>query len=90
MVTAHELNEMPQVNWMMSDAVLTSLQRLYRERGENMKHNYTLSGELPELVQAKLNAMNLSEVKLDLQELTCRLMTSLKQSNQSMQKAAFA
>lgn len=28
-----------------------------------MKHNYTLSGELPEMVQAKLNAMNLSEVK---------------------------
>lgn len=28
-----------------------------------MKHNYTLSGELPELVQAKLNAMNISEVK---------------------------
>ncbi len=40
-----------------------SLQRLYREKGENMKHNYTLSGELPEMVQAKLNAMNLSEVK---------------------------
>lgn len=41
----------------------SSLQRLYREKGENMKHNYTLSGELPEMVQAKLNAMNLSEVK---------------------------
>ncbi|XP_044033613.1 nebulin-related-anchoring protein isoform X3 [Siniperca chuatsi] len=35
--------------------------RLYKEKGENMKHNYTLSGELPEMVQAKLNAMNLSE-----------------------------
>lgn len=28
-----------------------------------MKHNYTLSGELPELTQAKINAMNISEVK---------------------------
>lgn len=27
-----------------------------------MKHNYTLSGDLPEHVQAKLNAMNISEV----------------------------
>lgn len=62
LVTAHEGNETPQVNWMMSDALLPSLQRLYRERGENMKHNYTLSEELPELVQAKINAMNLSEV----------------------------
>lgn len=48
---------------MINVAVLSPLQRLYREKGENMKHNYTLSGELPELVQAKLNAMNLSEVK---------------------------
>uniref|UniRef100_A0A7N6BSZ5 LIM zinc-binding domain-containing protein n=1 Tax=Anabas testudineus TaxID=64144 RepID=A0A7N6BSZ5_ANATE len=38
-----------------------AIDRLYREKGEDMKHNYTLSGELPELVQAKLNAMNLSE-----------------------------
>lgn len=41
----------------------SSLQRLYREKGENMKHNYTLSGELPEMVQAKINAANISEVK---------------------------
>lgn len=41
----------------------SSSQRLYREKGESMKHNYTLSGELPEMVQAKLNAMNISEVK---------------------------
>lgn len=47
----------------ISDAALSPLQRLYREKGENMKHNYTLSEELPELVQAKLNAMNISEVK---------------------------
>ncbi|KAM3592402.1 uncharacterized protein V6R79_018167 [Siganus canaliculatus] len=38
-----------------------ALDRLYKEKGENMKHNYTLSGELPEMVQAKLNAMNISE-----------------------------
>ncbi|KAA8581535.1 hypothetical protein FQN60_003116 [Etheostoma spectabile] len=38
-----------------------AVDRLYREKGENMKHNYTLSGELPEMVQAKLNAINLSE-----------------------------
>ncbi|XP_076007991.1 nebulin-related-anchoring protein isoform X2 [Genypterus blacodes] len=38
-----------------------AIDRLYREKGENMKHNYTLSGELPEHVQARLNAMNLSE-----------------------------
>uniref|UniRef100_A0A3Q3EKB0 Nebulin-related anchoring protein n=1 Tax=Labrus bergylta TaxID=56723 RepID=A0A3Q3EKB0_9LABR len=38
-----------------------AIDRLYKEKGENMKHNYTLSGELPELVQAKINAMNISE-----------------------------
>ncbi|XP_056153410.1 nebulin-related-anchoring protein isoform X2 [Lampris incognitus] len=38
-----------------------AVDRLYREKGESMKHNYTLSGDLPEHVQAKLNAMNLSE-----------------------------
>ncbi|XP_054454596.1 nebulin-related-anchoring protein isoform X2 [Anoplopoma fimbria] len=38
-----------------------AVDRLYREKGENMKHHYTLSGELPEMVQAKLNATNLSE-----------------------------
>lgn len=43
--------------------MLSFLQRLYREKGENMKHNYTLSRELPEMLQAKLNAKNLSEVK---------------------------
>ncbi|XP_028989639.1 nebulin-related-anchoring protein isoform X2 [Betta splendens] len=38
-----------------------AIDRLYKEKGENMKHNYTVSRELPELVQAKVNAMNLSE-----------------------------
>lgn len=31
-----------------------------------MKHSYTLSEDLPEMVQAKLNARNLSEVKAHL------------------------
>lgn len=53
-----------------SNTVLSSLQRLYREKGENMKHNYTLNEELPEFVQAKLNAMNISEVKPHSQEHT--------------------
>ncbi|RVE59483.1 hypothetical protein OJAV_G00188890 [Oryzias javanicus] len=38
-----------------------AIDRLYREKGENMKHNYTLSGELPELTQARINATNISE-----------------------------
>ncbi|XP_057682974.1 nebulin-related-anchoring protein isoform X1 [Corythoichthys intestinalis] len=38
-----------------------AIDRLYREKGENMKHNYTLNEELPEFVQAKINATNLSE-----------------------------
>ncbi|XP_058476923.1 nebulin-related-anchoring protein isoform X1 [Solea solea] len=38
-----------------------AIDRLYREKGENLKHNYTLTEELPEMVQAKLNAMNISE-----------------------------
>lgn len=38
-----------------------AIDRLYREKGESLKHNYTLSGDLPEHVQAKLNALNISE-----------------------------
>nr|XP_057917668.1 nebulin-related-anchoring protein isoform X1 [Doryrhamphus excisus] len=38
-----------------------AIDRLYREKGENMKHKYTLSEELPEFVQAKINSMNISE-----------------------------
>lgn len=61
-----------------ADARVIALQRLYREKGENEKHSYTLSGALPEMVQAKLNARNLSEVKgvslspsLRLQRVSC-------------------
>lgn len=39
------------------------MQRLYREKGENQMHTYTLTGDLPEHVQAKINALNLSEVR---------------------------
>lgn len=39
------------------------IQRLYREKGENEKHTYTITGDLPEHMQAKINAMNLSEVR---------------------------
>lgn len=39
------------------------MQRLYKEKGENVKHKYTLSGDLPEHVQAKINATNISEVR---------------------------
>ncbi|XP_054625276.1 nebulin-related-anchoring protein isoform X2 [Dunckerocampus dactyliophorus] len=38
-----------------------AIDRLYREKGENMKHKYTLNEELPEFVQAKINSMNISE-----------------------------
>ncbi|KAJ0015993.1 hypothetical protein NQD34_014283 [Periophthalmus magnuspinnatus] len=40
-----------------------AVDRLYREKAEDVKHNYTLSGELPEMVQAKINAKNISEQK---------------------------
>lgn len=39
-------------------------QRLYREQGENIKHRYTPTADLPEVLLAKLNAMNISEVRL--------------------------
>lgn len=40
------------------------LQRLYKEHGESVKHQYTPTTDLPEILQAKLNAMNISEVKV--------------------------
>lgn len=39
-------------------------QRLYKEQGENIKHRYTQTADLPEVLLAKLNAMNISEVRL--------------------------
>lgn len=38
-----------------------AVDRLYREKGEDVKHKYTSSGELPEIMQAKINARNFSE-----------------------------
>lgn len=63
------------------------LQRLYREKGENMKHNYTLSEEMPEFAQAKLNAMNISEVKPHSREHTHIQWTH--EIHQSIRSAAF-
>ncbi|XP_059892423.1 nebulin-related-anchoring protein isoform X3 [Gadus macrocephalus] len=42
---------------------ILSVDRLYRQKAESLKHNYTLSGELPEHIQAKINAQNISESK---------------------------
>lgn len=38
------------------------LQRLYKEKGVNDQHNYTITTERPEITQAKINAANFSEV----------------------------
>ncbi|KAI7796739.1 nebulin-related-anchoring protein [Triplophysa rosa] len=38
-------------------------ERLYKEKGENFRHNYTITAERPEIMQAKINAANFSDVK---------------------------
>ncbi|XP_056325702.1 nebulin-related-anchoring protein isoform X2 [Danio aesculapii] len=38
-------------------------ERLYKEKGENFRHNYTITAERPEITQAKINAANFSDVK---------------------------
>uniref|UniRef100_A0A8C6IHT4 Nebulin-related-anchoring protein n=1 Tax=Mus spicilegus TaxID=10103 RepID=A0A8C6IHT4_MUSSI len=40
-----------------------AVDRLYREQGENVKHRYTQTADLPEVLLAKLNAMNISETR---------------------------
>ncbi|KAG3264044.1 nebulin related anchoring protein, transcript variant X2 [Ictidomys tridecemlineatus] len=40
-----------------------AVDRLYREQGENIKHHYTQTTDLPEVLLAKLNAMNISETR---------------------------
>ncbi|XP_045734823.1 nebulin-related-anchoring protein isoform X6 [Mirounga angustirostris] len=40
-----------------------AVDRLYREQGENIKHHYTQTADLPEVLLAKLNAMNISETR---------------------------
>lgn len=37
-------------------------QRLYKEKGVNDQHSYTITTERPEITQAKVNAANFSEV----------------------------
>lgn len=39
-------------------------QRLYKAAGEDARHQYTMTLGLPEFVQAKTNAANLSDVSL--------------------------
>ncbi|KAK3559454.1 hypothetical protein QTP86_013637, partial [Hemibagrus guttatus] len=40
-----------------------SNERLYREKGENLKHNYTITAERPEITQARINTANFSDTK---------------------------
>ncbi|KAM5323090.1 nebulin-related-anchoring protein isoform 7-T7 [Glossophaga mutica] len=40
-----------------------AVDRLYKEQGENIKHHYTQTADLPEVLLAKLNAMNISETR---------------------------
>ncbi|XP_021073935.1 nebulin-related-anchoring protein [Mus pahari] len=40
-----------------------AVDRLYREQGESIKHHYTQTADLPEVLLAKLNAMNISETR---------------------------
>ncbi|XP_057633652.1 nebulin-related-anchoring protein isoform X1 [Chionomys nivalis] len=40
-----------------------AVDRLYREQGESIKHHYTQTVDLPEVLLAKLNAMNISETR---------------------------
>ncbi|XP_047673727.1 nebulin-related-anchoring protein isoform X2 [Tachysurus fulvidraco] len=40
-----------------------SNERLYKEKGENLKHNYTITAERPEITQARINTANFSDTK---------------------------
>nr|XP_004659376.2 nebulin-related-anchoring protein isoform X1 [Jaculus jaculus] len=40
-----------------------AVDRLYKEQGETIKHHYTQTADLPEVLLAKLNAMNMSETR---------------------------
>ncbi|XP_054838259.1 nebulin-related-anchoring protein [Eublepharis macularius] len=40
-----------------------AVDRLYKEHGENIKHHYTQTADLPEVLQAKQNSLNISETR---------------------------
>lgn len=42
--------------------VLYILQKLYRSSGEEVKHKYTLPPDVPQFIQARYNAANVSDV----------------------------
>lgn len=41
-----------------------SLQLNYKVEGEKLKHKYTMDPELPQFIQAKVNAINMSDVSI--------------------------
>ncbi|XP_064923041.1 nebulin-related-anchoring protein isoform X4 [Columba livia] len=67
-----DLNWMKGVGWIATGSLNVEQakkagelisERLYREHGESVKHQYTPTTDLPEILQAKLNAMNISEIR---------------------------
>lgn len=36
----------------------------YKVEGEKLKHKYTMDPELPQFIQAKVNALNISDVSI--------------------------